>query len=76
MLALVAAEVVDRLHAFDAQKRERIERKREALQAREVDHGFTFKPAISKGSKKLNKTAKVAETQEEKIERMHVSMQA
>ena len=60
-----------RLHAFDAQKRERIERKREALAAREVDHGFTFKPAVSKGSKKLNKTAAVVETQAEKIERLH-----
>jgi hypothetical protein len=66
-----AAEVVDRLHAFDAQKRERIERKREDLKAREVDHGFTFRPALSRGSKKLNKTARAVETQAEKIERMH-----
>ncbi len=66
--------VVERLHAADAQFRAKIQAKQEAQRKREEEvEGHTFKPQLSAKSKKMHATAgrSGAGTQEEKVQRMH-----
>ena len=63
-------DVVERLHAADAQKQQKLEAKRKARAKREEEvEGHTFTPQLSAKSKKLHTST--AESREDKIQRMH-----
>ena len=63
-------DVVERLHAADVQKQQKLEAKRKARAKREEEiEGHTFTPQLSAKSKKLHTST--AESREDKIQRMH-----